>query len=315
MLKAILALMMVLIAVIAADIWLPGNYEAFDLTVSPGSSLRQVCGQLKDHHVTQSKWTCYALMRTLNANKYLQAGQFDISKNLSHYQVIKRILFKPSKMIDVTFIEGMTVFDLVATLSQQEQLYFSEQLKQDMLAHPSDYEGRYYPDTYRIAFGGDVAQILISSEQRMSQLLIQEWGKRDITIPIDSPEQALVVASLIEEETPHDDERPLIASVIYNRLKKKMKLQIDATVHYALNDYEPLSYKDLKTQHDYNTYYIQGLPPTPIALVQPESLKAALHPQHTDFLFYVADIKTGKHIFTRQYQDHLKAIKSIRGKS
>ena len=154
---------------------------------------------------------------------------------------------------------------------------------------------------------------LKTAKTKLDQFLVESWEKRDKDLPYSSPNEALIAASLIEKETASRAEKPDVASVIVNRLRKKMKLQIDATVNFALNDYKRLRNNDYKVNHPYNTYKIKGLPPGPICNISRSSLLAALHPNHTHFLFYVAS-GDGSHLFASTYSEHLANIKKVHRK-
>ena len=312
MFKWLLAVFMMVAAIVAADVWWSSNHAAFDLEVSPGDSAKDICQKLNVQDVNYFSDVCYVLMKLQRSEQRLHVGRWTISENQSLWQVVNQLLNQPAKMAKVTLIEGMPIKAIVAQLSKQKNILMPLELQQELQQHSKKYEGIYYPDTYQLADGGDVSKVLRLAEQRMQKLLRDEWASRHPDALVKTPEEALIVASLIEEETRYDDEKPLIASVIYNRMNKNMRLQIDASVHYALNKYTSLSLKDLKIKHPYNTYYIKGLPPSPIALVTPSSLNAALQPASTDYIFYVADPKTGKHIFNKRYEDHLGSIKKIR---
>ena len=144
----------------------------------------------------------------------------------------------------------------------------------------------------------------------MQTILAKQWSKRQTNLYYKNPYEALIVASLIEKESKYIPEQVTIAAVILNRLKKRMRLQIDAAVFYGQNRTSgTLSKKDLRQKTPYNLYTRYGLPPTPIAMPAESAIYAALHPAKTDVLFYVLS-KSGKHIFNKSYKGHLKAIKN-----
>ena len=170
-------------------------------------------------------------------------------------------------------------------------------------------EGSLYPDTYQFVWGVTDKQVVQVAANAMQKKLASVWASRDATLPISSPQQLVIVASLIETEVCHLQERPLIAGVIYNRLKQHMRLQVDPTVMYGLGlPYGSLLVESqLKTKTPFNTYMIDGLPPTPIAMPSLTSLEAAAHPAQTNALYYVADGK-GSHVFSATYALHLQAV-------
>jgi UPF0755 protein len=178
------------------------------------------------------------------------------------------------------------------------------------LGHPGEHpEGRFFPDTYRYTRGQTDVSILAHALEKMQTRLDQEWGKRDPGLPYRTPYEALIMASIVEKETGRGDERPLIAGVFVNRLRRNMKLQTDPTVIYGLGERFDgnLRVRDLRTDSPYNTYTRYGLPPTPIAMAGAESLHAALHPVDTKALYFVGR-GDGAHVFSETLADHNKAV-------
>ncbi len=225
----------------------------------------------------------------------------------------------------ITVIEGLTVGQMLERLSQQTPYTvaeFSDALLDGSVTstlHPArpdevrDWEGLLFPDTYDVTdedTAADILQMLAdTAEARVGSV---DWSlarSRGLT-----PYDGIVIASMIEREAGVERDRPLIASVIYNRLEIGMRLQIDATVVYALGGYPPggLTYADLEVDSPYNTYRVDGLPPTPIAGVRLSSLQAAADPADTDYFFYVLAEPDGGHEFTTTYEEHLQAIERSR---
>lgn len=172
-------------------------------------------------------------------------------------------------------------------------------------------EGYLFAGTYRLPPGtgaeAAIRAMLSATRQRIYLPYKEAMAQRGLTL-----HELLTIASMIEKEVLHDDERPRVASVIYNRLKRKMPLQIDATVLYGMGYWkERVLYKDLRYPSPYNTYLHRGLPPGPIASPGLASVRAALNPEPTDYLFYVAQAD-GYHRFSRTYEEHLQAIREIR---
>jgi UPF0755 protein len=171
-------------------------------------------------------------------------------------------------------------------------------------AHP---EGLFFPDTYRFPRGTTDRELLRQAHARLERELASAWNSRAGELPLESPYQALILASLVEKETGAADERPLIAGVFVNRLRRGMRLQTDPSVIYGLGDKFDgnLRKRDLEADTPYNTYTRAGLPPTPIALVGREALAAALHPAPTDALYFVATGRgDGRHFFAPTLEAH-----------
>ncbi|MBF1218461.1 MAG: endolytic transglycosylase MltG, partial [Haemophilus parainfluenzae] len=170
-------------------------------------------------------------------------------------------------------------------------------------------EGWLYPDTYNYTPNSTDLELLKRSTSRLQKALDKAWNERDENLPLEAPYQMLILASIVEKETGIASERPQVASVFINRLKANMKLQTDPTVIYGMGESYTgnIRKKDLETMTSYNTYMIEGLPPTPIAMVSESALQAVAHPAKTDFYYFVAD-GSGGHKFTRNLNEHNKAV-------
>ena len=170
-------------------------------------------------------------------------------------------------------------------------------------------EGWLYPDTYNYTPNSTDLELLKRSTTRLQKALDKAWNERDENLPLADPYQMLILASIVEKETGIAEERPQVASVFINRLKTNMKLQTDPTVIYGMGESYTgnIRKKDLETITPYNTYMIEGLPPTPIAMVSESALQAVAHPAKTDFYYFVAD-GSGGHKFTRNLNEHNKAV-------
>ena len=170
-------------------------------------------------------------------------------------------------------------------------------------------EGWLYPDTYNYTPNSTDLELLKRSATRLQKALDKAWNERDENLPLADPYQMLILASIVEKETGIAAERPQVASVFINRLKANMKLQTDPTVIYGMGESYTgnIRKKDLETITPYNTYMIEGLPPTPIAMVSESALQAVAHPAKTDFYYFVAD-GSGGHKFTRNLNEHNKAM-------
>ena len=173
-------------------------------------------------------------------------------------------------------------------------------------------EGSLAPDTYQLSKGGDRNQILAQMASRQETILAEEWEARPFGLPYETPEEALIMASIVEKETGVAGERPQVASVFVNRLRQGMRLQTDPTVIYGVTNGQGildrgLRRSELDAETPYNTYRIDGLPPTPIANPGRAAINAALNPDDTDYLYFVAD-GTGGHSFSRTLEEHNAAV-------
>lgn len=177
-------------------------------------------------------------------------------------------------------------------------------------------EGSLLPETYQYIHGDSRADLIARMRKAREDLLAELWPRRAANLPLTTPEQAVILASIVEAETPVAAERPRVAGVYLNRLKRGMKLQADPTVAYGITRgarelERPLTLTDLAQATSWNTYTIDGLPPTPINHPGRASLAATLQPESHDFLYFVADGKGG-HVFARTYDEHLKNVAAYR---
>lgn len=255
----------------------------------------------------------------------LQSGYYEISSDMSMPQIIGMLAEGRHAVAYLTIPEGLTIVQiskLVETtlLTKDEEFQAAatveavkNRLGVQLPPTATSAEGYLFPETYRFELGTNphtiVNRMVEEFRQRFLKPLLlatppdERWGR---------VHEVVTLASLVEEEAKVDEERALIAGVLLNRLKKGMKLQCDATVQYALPERKArLTYEDLKIPSPYNTYLHQGLPPGPISNPGLPSLRAALQPAETQYLYYVAR-GDGTHIFSRTYQEHLAAIKKIR---
>lgn len=200
----------------------------------------------------------------------------------------------------ITMAEGVTSWQVV------EGLKAVDFLTGEIGEAPA--EGSLAPETYSVEKGESRSDILADMAARQEAILAEEWEDRDFGLPYETPEEALIMASIVEKETGIDGERPQVASVFVNRLNEGMRLETDPTVIYGITNGEGvldrgLRRSELNATTPYNTYRIDGLPPTPIANPGRDAIRAALHPADTDYIFFVAD-GTGGHAFARTLDEH-----------
>jgi len=219
----------------------------------------------------------------------------------------------------LTVVEGWTFLQLRRALDANSALShglhgLSDPELMQALGHEGrNPEGQFFPDTYRFAAGTADRRILELAYERMQRELAQAWESRSPDLPLASPEQALILASIVEKETAREDERPKVAAVFVNRLRRGMRLQSDPTVIYGLGSrYDgDIHTRDLETDTPYNSYTRAGLPPTPIALPGAASLQATLHPAATDVLYFVATGNgDGSHQFSATLEQHDVAVRA-----
>lgn len=247
----------------------------------------------------------------------LKAGEYELLPGSSPQSLLD--LFNSGRVLlhSVTFIEGSTFEDIRRLLAGHPQVAhdLASAAQTDIMsrlgapgAHP---EGQFFPDTYRFPRQTSDFELLRMAHQRMQRELTAAWEARAPDLPLESPYEALILASIIEKETALERERAQIGGVFIERLRRRMRLQTDPTVIYGLDDsYDGnLRRADLQRDTPYNTYTRTGLPPTPIALPGLGSLRAAVHPEETGALFFVATGQgDGSHYFSRTLAEHEAAV-------
>jgi UPF0755 protein len=244
----------------------------------------------------------------LNARSELKAGEYLFPKQASVRAVVEVIVDGKVVQHQITIPEGVTSEQIVARLLDNEIL--SGNIKE------IPREGSLLPDSYHFNRGFTREQMIQRMRQAQDKLLREVWERRNPDLPLKSPDQLIVLASIIEKETSKPEERTRIAAVFVNRLKQKMKLQTDPTVIYGLvfgkgSLGRPLTRSDIAQPTPYNTYIIDGLPPGPIANPGRASLEAAATPARTKELYFAAD-GTGGHAFAETYEQHQKNVARLR---
>lgn len=291
------------------------SQETRNINVENGTSMRGFTDYLVNEGILKEKWSFLFWARYRDLASSLKAGEYQVPAGATMHELLQ--LITSGKVIDypVTFIEGWNFKQLREALSKQKNLRQKIEELDDQAVmkevgaegvHP---EGRFYPDTYHYTASMSDIDILQQSYRKMADLLSKEWEAREEGLPLETKEQALILASIIEKETGAAEERPLIAGVFTNRLRKGMRLQTDPTVIYGMGDaYKGnIRKKDLLKDTPYNTYTRAGLPPTPIAMPGGEAIHAALHPTKTKALYFVAK-GNGEHKFSSTLTEHNEAV-------
>lgn len=294
-----------------------------DFVVEEGQSVAEVARGLEASGVIRSAPGFLLYLKLKGKSPVIQAGQYRLRYEMGHEAVLAALERGPVvRYKDVTFPPGFTVAQQAERVGRELGLdpsRFLQALRDEVelagFPEAPNPEGLCFPDTYRSGPGTDevaLARLCLSQFATVfSGLDKSRLGSLGV-----SDYQAVVVASLVEREARVAEERPVVASVIYNRLRKGMKLEIDATVLYAMGRHkERLTYDDLRVDSPYNTYRYPGLPPTPIAAPGKASLQAALQPADTDYLYYVLTDPSGRHAFTSDPKEfeRLKADAIARG--
>ncbi|USZ51424.1 endolytic transglycosylase MltG [Halomonas sp. DN3] len=284
--------------------------------VPPGAGFNRVVDDLEAQGVLADAWA-FKLLTRVEPERVpsLKVGEYSLEPGMSGMQVLDKLASAEVVTYSVTIPEGWTFQQMRAALAEAEKLaHASADMSDDeimtALGHEGEHpEGRFFPDTYTYHKGVEDLEILRQANQSMEALLEEVWADRAEDLPIDTPYEALIMASLIERETGAPEERRQIAGVFKRRLERGMRLQTDPTVIYGMGDrFEGnITRADLREATPYNTYVIDGLPPTPIALPGRAALEAAVDPQEGDTLYFVAK-GDGTHHFSRTLREHNNAV-------
>ena len=284
-------------------------------SIKTGSSLRGAAGQMAEAGVLRHPDLFVLLGRLMGEAAKLKAGIYEFDRPVTPVGLLRKITQGDYTLVSITLVEGWTFRQVRNALAgepgiQQEirDLADIEVALRLGIDHPSP-EGWFFPDTYFFSHGTSDLRILRRAHGLMKSHLAAQWDRRAENLPLASPYEALILASIIERETGKPDERPLIAAVFVNRLRRGMRLQTDPTVIYGLGEAFDgnLRKADLLADTAWNTYTRPGLPPTPIAMPGLASLAAALAPATSDALYFVAK-GDGSHQFSRSLGEHDRAV-------
>ncbi len=301
-----------------ADTPIAGLHAGQTLQVERGDSFVAVVDKLQAAGAPRGhRLDWQALGMELGVAGKLQVGEYALDPGITPRQVLLRM--REGRVIShrFTIVEGWNIRELRAALARAQPLRHDTARLDDAalmkaLGHPGLHpEGRFLPETYVYTRGDGELSLLHRAFDGMSHALDQAWSTRAADLPLRTPEQALVLASLVEKETAVAEERPAIAGVFLRRLSIGMRLQTDPTVIYGMGAaYAGNIHKaDLLADTPYNTYTRVGLPPTPIAMPGTAALQAATHPAAGDALYFVAvGDGSGRHVFTRSLAEHQAAV-------
>ena len=293
------------------------------LTIDRGTTGSKLAALLEQEKILEHADLLPWLLKLQPQLNKVKAGTYSLTGVKTLQDLLDMINSGKEAQFSVKFIEGKTFKEWRKNLENAPHLKQTLQGKSDkeimaLLDIPAvakavyewnNMDGWLYPDTYNYTPNSTDLELLKRSTTRLQKALDKAWNERDENLPLADPYQMLILASIVEKETGVAAERPQVASVFINRLKANMKLQTDPTVIYGMGERYTgnIRKKDLETMTPYNTYMIEGLPPTPIAMVSESALQAVAHPAKTDFYYFVAD-GSGGHKFTRNLNEHNKAV-------
>jgi len=323
--------LIILIAIGAGLLW-QHNEQGLSLeksmsttfTIKKGAHAQSVFANLEQNQLIDCQKCLYWSVRikTLlgQAAPILKAGTYELEGRLSAFDILALLAAGKIAEYKVTLIEGKTLDEWLQVLAAHPNIQSTiagetreKRYEAVVAALQLDHaypEGLFLPETYSFSANTTDVNLLKRAYALQMAYLATQWPKRDPNLPLESPYEALILASIVEKETGVAHERPLIAGVFVHRLRKKMRLETDPTVIYGIQAYEGnITRAHLQTPTPYNTYVIPGLPPTPIAGPSRAAIKAALHPEATKALFFVAK-GDGSHIFSKTYAEHSAAVKA-----
>ena len=282
------------------------------VTIPKGEGRIEIAGRLEKEGAISNRWAFIAnyLLRNAIGPKQmeLKAGDYEIKRNASMAEIMELLSQGRGVLSKVTIPEGMTSLQIIERLRQEDEL------AGDITEIPP--EGSLLPDTYRFSKGMERRELVERMQAAMQRLLATAWERRQPSLPVATPEAAIIFASIVEKETGRADERGRVAAVFMNRLRKGMRLQSDPTVIYGLVGGQgslgrAITRADLDQKSSHNTYQIPGLPPTPICNPGRSAIEATLSPAATNDLYFVAD-GTGGHTFSDTLKEHNAAVSTWR---
>ncbi len=298
---------LVVLAWLKQEIYAPGKMPAEAVVlVNKGSGSAMVAQKLTEAGVIRYPWVFKIAARLKGLDKNLKAGEYSFAPHISMADVISQMARGEVLYRKLTLPEGLTSAQMLNIIKDNEFL-------SGEISLPAE-EGSMLPETYSFSRGDSRDSVVVQAQEAMQRALSEVWQNRDEQVPVKTAEELLVLASIVEKETGVAEERPLVASVFANRLRKGMRLQTDPTVIYALTNGQDdlgraLTKKDLQVDSPYNTYKYYGLPPKPICNPGRAALEAAAHPELSSYLYFVAS-GNGGHNFAMSLNEHNRNVSS-----
>ncbi|GAD88304.1 hypothetical protein VHA01S_004_00780 [Vibrio halioticoli NBRC 102217] len=287
------------------------------ITIKPGTSFNSLLRRLENNDWVQPSEFSRLASRAHPELTKVKAGTFEIGPNLTLQQALVSLVNGSQAEFSITFVEGSTFkewrgqFDRAPHLVHSTKDMSEAEIAQALNIDREKLEGLFLAETYRYTVGMSDLDVMRRAHNQLNKVLNEYWAKRQDNLPLKTAYQALTLASIIEKETAVPEERPLVSSVFVNRLKIGMRLQTDPTVIYGMGDkYQGnIRKRDLQRPTPYNTYTIYGLTPTPIAMVGEEAIAAAVNPDDSKYLYFVAS-GHGGHVFSKNLRDHNRAVQA-----
>ena len=290
--------------------------EPFVYTVPRGASITRVARDLEAAGLVESAFRLELHARLSGDGSRIKAGEYALEAGLTPIGLLDLMVAGSVVQHPFTIIEGWTFRELRRRIADSDVFAHTlgglpDDEVMARLGHPGVHpEGRFLPETYHFPRGSTDARLLRRAFDAMSAYLDSAWARRAVGLPLASPDDVLVLASIVEKETGAAEERARIAGVFVSRLRRGMRLETDPTVIYGLGDEFDgnLTRADLKRDTPYNTYTRKGLPPTPIAMAGAAAIDAVVAPLEDGSLYFVSK-GDGRHVFSSNYDDHRKAVR------
>ncbi|SUO97954.1 endolytic transglycosylase MltG [Suttonella ornithocola] len=285
--------------------------------IPKGSSVTSIARILEQDYGLKNSWVVPLYARLNGSAQKIQAGYYRLEQNITIPVLLHKMIKGEVATFSFQLVEGKTAKALLEQLSNTPDITQTLQNKTPeeiakALNINGSLEGQFLPETYHFPYKTTDLALLKRMHQALQSALSEAWSKRSNNIALKTPYEALILASIIEKETAIPSEREQVSGVFNRRLQKNMRLQTDPTVLYGLSSPKQiLTKKDLQTDTPYNTYTRNGLPPTPIALPSKASIQAAVNPDNSNTLYFVAN-GAGGHSFSVTYQEHQKAVQHYR---
>lgn len=314
------ALMLICVAIGGVGVLIYSQFEgpgpldvAKGFAVPKGSGRLDIAARLEKDGIISNRWT-FSAGQMLNSalgqhkNGEIKAGSYEFKKNVSMREVVDILVEGRTAAAKITIPEGLTSQQIV------ERLKAAESLTGEIAQMPA--EGTLLPDTYVFTRGTSRQELIERMQAEHTKLVTAAWERRSPNVPFQSMKQAVIMASIVEKETGKSDERERVAAVFVNRLRKNMRLQSDPTIIYGISGGQgplgrPIMRSDIDQKTAYNTYQIDGLPPTPISNPGRLAIEATLNPAQTNDIYFVAD-GTGGHAFSETLKEHNAAVANWR---
>ncbi len=302
--------------------WMPNSFDPSPkfVTVNKGQSFSSVAETLAARKIIRYSFTFNLAGRILGYTHSMRVGKYSFVRNVSNFEILKDIESGLSTVAStITIYEGVRAKQIAKILRREvgiDSVRFAELLNDTSLIgiyphRARSLEGYLMPNTYDFFWQDDEKQIVQRLITEFREFYVDSLQQRAKKMGMNLND-VLTMASIVEGEAMYDEERPIIAGVYYNRLKRRIKLQADPTVQYAVTDIpKRLTYNDLKIDSPYNTYLYYGLPPGPINNPGKKSILAALYPARHNFIYFVSDYN-GRHRFARNYEEHQKNVRLYR---